>query len=640
MMKKILTFILIMTFLACFMPSINAEEISTIEDIEPSINSVDPPDPDEPNDYHDGDIDEQYGYMALNFIYNHFDSDGNKLGGFNSINDTDMKEFLSIMQVNMSSDVLKKTCNILNNDDVENKVIDGMEVYQYLKQGKAGISLANIYAGGDEWTDGKTEEELNKLFHKFNLKYEFSDIVKIYGRYILFDEITREEVAAGKNNINIVINVKQRKNDPIYAQIKAKKILTNDSGNKQELKEGQFEFILRDEEGKEVSRAKNDANGNIVFDPIKFDIFDLENIEEKIEPYEHSYQSKQEKNIKYSIEEVNNSNTCIYYDTHKEDVVVNLKSIKRYLHPQGDGTLEIRDILTLTDYDLTADVEYDKDGAIFINNTKEDFCTDGDSKPDPEGPNIPDPKHNEYRHMTVNFHTNDQVSFKNKNNIFSYKKYIDFVLKEIINISTPYTSDIVMIELDNGEIIQIPYLYYTDIIVDENYKLFGWGNTPIPFDISKKENTIYYTADLYPQVKKKVLETNPNDPDYVKVSFISNKGTIKGTNEYWVLKDTDINLTEPTIENIENYKFLGWSPEIQTKYSKDTIHEAELEYNGPDIVPQTTEEKPDIPDNFVLVEFFKGSEGELSGTTKYWVNPLAKKTIADIQKPEVIPTEG
>ena len=62
-----------------------------------------------------------------------------------------------------------------------------------------------------------------------------------------------------------------------------------------------------------------------------------------------------------------------------------------------------------------------------------------------------------------------------------------------------------------------------------------------------------------------------------------------------------------------------------------------------DIVPQKPgEDKPDVPDNFVLVEFKQGEHGTIAETetTKYWVNPDANKTLADVKKPAVTANEG
>ncbi|WP_205617663.1 hypothetical protein, partial [Helcococcus sueciensis] len=62
-----------------------------------------------------------------------------------------------------------------------------------------------------------------------------------------------------------------------------------------------------------------------------------------------------------------------------------------------------------------------------------------------------------------------------------------------------------------------------------------------------------------------------------------------------------------------------------------TVYAAWGEYE--DIIPQEPgEEKPDVPENFVLVEFLPGEHGTLEGTTKYWVNKEAGKTLADVKE--------
>ena len=55
---------------------------------------------------------------------------------------------------------------------------------------------------------------------------------------------------------------------PTTADIKVKKELTG--GRPTPLQADEFEFILKDKNGQEVQRAKNDANGDVVFKPIKF----------------------------------------------------------------------------------------------------------------------------------------------------------------------------------------------------------------------------------------------------------------------------------------------------------------------------------------------------------------------------------
>ncbi|MGY3777047.1 Rib/alpha-like domain-containing protein, partial [Helcococcus sueciensis] len=169
---------------------------------------------------------------------------------------------------------------------------------------------------------------------------------------------------------------------------------------------------------------------------------------------------------------------------------------------------------------------------------------------------------------------------------------------------------------------------------EENWKHTGWD----------KEDTTAITEALTvtAQYKAKVVTEDPNDEDYVKVSFETTRGKVEGTAEYWVLKDEQVEFEVPTVnmDDVENYTFKSWDPAIKASYSEDTVHNATFTYTGEDIVSQPGEERPDVPENFVLVEFKEGEHGTLEGTTKYWVNPEAGKTVADVAKPTVTPEEN
>ena len=167
---------------------------------------------------------------------------------------------------------------------------------------------------------------------------------------------------------------------------------------------------------------------------------------------------------------------------------------------------------------------------------------------------------------------------------------------------------------------------------EENWKHTGWDKE----DTTEIKGALEVTA----QYKEKVVTENPNDEDYVKVDFASSKGTLEGTSEYWVLKDTEVRVPAPEVIGLTDYEFKSWDPTVKTTYTEDTTHNATFNYTGDDIVPQPGEDKPDVPANFVLVEFKEGEHGTLEGTTKYWVNPEANKTLKDVTKPEVKANEG
>ena len=56
-----------------------------------------------------------------------------------------------------------------------------------------------------------------------------------------------------------------------------------------------------------------------------------------------------------------------------------------------------------------------------------------------------------------------------------------------------------------------------------------------------------------------------------------------------------------------------------------------------EIVPQTGEEKPEVPSDYVEVKFVAGAHGKLEGTTIFWVNPRVE---VELKAPTAIPDDG
>ena len=96
----------------------------------------------------------------------------------------------------------------------------------------------------------------------------------------------------------------------------------------------------------------------------------------------------------------------------------------------------------------------------------------------------------------------------------------------------------------------------------------------------------------------------------------------------------------------DGYFFVGWKIKGTDKVfdpTKDKVTEdiTLVAQYSKDIIPQTGDNKPEgVPDSFVLVEFKEGTNGTLTGTTKYWVNPTAGKKLSDIVHPSVTANEG
>ncbi|MDU1176824.1 MAG: hypothetical protein E7D52_07175, partial [Peptoniphilus harei] len=166
----------------------------------------------------------------------------------------------------------------------------------------------------------------------------------------------------------------------------------------------------------------------------------------------------------------------------------------------------------------------------------------------------------------------------------------------------------------------------------------GTGEDAVEYKVAKTYSiTVGGTITLTSQPKV-IVPQNPTDktPEgYVRVTFDpTTEGTIPGkakgaTKFYDVLKGTDWNeasfdgLGNPTHET---KTFAGWF-DGKTKLADKTGEVSETTFTAKyseDIVPQKPgEDKPNVPANFVLVEFKAGKHGTIADTetTKYWVNP-------------------
>lgn len=120
------------------------------------------------------------------------------------------------------------------------------------------------------------------------------------------------------------------------ATIKANKKLLGADSKAIGLKGGEFKFELKDNSGKTIQTKTNDKNGNIIFDPMKYNSWNAG---------EHTYK----------IVEVKGNSETTAYDSHEELVKVKVEK-------SGDS-------------ELKATITYDKDGANFTNHEVESIKT-------------------------------------------------------------------------------------------------------------------------------------------------------------------------------------------------------------------------------------------------------------------------
>ena len=91
----------------------------------------------------------------------------------------------------------------------------------------------------------------------------------------------------------------------------------------------------------------------------------------------------------------------------------------------------------------------------------------------------------------------------------------------------------------------------------------------------------------------------------------------------------------PFAEADENWEFVQWDDTFGRRFFKegDTVNPI-YKYVGKDVVEQKNgTPKPDVPDNFKLVEFFGDEDGHILITpkeiSKFWVNPENEVTLTD-----------
>jgi pilin isopeptide linkage protein/LPXTG-motif cell wall-anchored protein len=103
----------------------------------------------------------------------------------------------------------------------------------------------------------------------------------------------------------------------------------------QTLKANQFKFVLTDENGKKISTARNDADGNFTFKEINYKLSDLNGEAERV--------------YTYKVSEVKGSKSNIVYDTK-------VYTVKVTVTDNGDGT-------------MTATADLDNKSIKFVNKT-------------------------------------------------------------------------------------------------------------------------------------------------------------------------------------------------------------------------------------------------------------------------------
>ena len=146
-----------------------------------------------------------------------------------------------------------------------------------------------------------------------------------------------------------------------------------------------------------------------------------------------------------------------------------------------------------------------------------------------------------------------------------------------------------------------------------------------------------------------IIPGDQTKPDgYVTVEFKAENGSLAGTTKYFVKPGVEVDLSDKAdaLTKIPDLGYTAeggtWSPVITEKqYTSDESYKFNF-VKLDDIIPETDENgnKNEQPKGYVKVEFRTDKNGILEGNTIFYVNPNAKKTMADITAPTIKANKG
>lgn len=183
-------------------------------------------------------------------------------------------------------------------------------------------------------------------------------------------------------------------------------------------------------------------------------------------------------------------------------------------------------------------------------------------------------------------------------------------------------------------------------VADVGYNFNTWTPDPKVSQVYNKATTIKGTfsdiAPIIPATDGQGQE-NPKPNGYVTVTFVKGEhGTkIEGQTVYYVnpkARKTIGDLTRPKVEAEIGYKFTKWE-KLDSKEITTDIEVSALYDKIDDIIPKTKQDDSEKPDGYITVSFSAEKNGELDGTSVYFINPNIAVAL-DKKAPNVIANTG
>ena len=179
-------------------------------------------------------------------------------------------------------------------------------------------------------------------------------------------------------------------------------------------------------------------------------------------------------------------------------------------------------------------------------------------------------------------------------------------------------------------------------------RLAGDPETPVwkPADTLeiKKDTTVspYYDsiADVVPKIKSDGTENKQPD-GYITVTFEKGaNGELEGNTTFYINPNKAVVLEDkaPIIKPNTGYTSAAWDTSINKAIQYKDGDKITALYNElGDVIPQENPDGSDKPAGYLTVTFDKGTNGELSGKTVYYVKPNKEVTVP---APKVTPNVG